>query len=100
MTIRDYLTLRKRRINILVFIGMALFLLPEIFGFKFKPVIILAMAGFVLAVVPSCLFLFNTRCPQCKGNLATTINVGNPFSVSKRIKYCPHCRVDLDSSMP
>jgi hypothetical protein len=100
MTIRDYLLLRKRRAIIFDVIGLAIFVLGLILAQEVKPLFILAVAGVGLGFVSLYIFRFNTRCPQCKGNLATTINMGNPFSVSIKIKYCPYCSVDLDSSMP
>jgi len=36
------------------------------------------------------------RCPHCKGNLGHFLYYGPPFSVSKKVKYCPFCGVDVD----
>jgi hypothetical protein len=38
------------------------------------------------------------RCPNCKGNLGyVAMSSGTPFSISKKLKYCPSCGIDMDT---
>ena len=43
---------------------------------------------------------FGIRCPRCNENLSYAVfSVGNPFSVSKKIKYCLYCGVAFDTEL-
>jgi hypothetical protein len=100
MTIRETLSLRKRRFVIFSYVGMAIFVPAMILTQEFEPIIIIGIGGFVLAFVSLFILFFNTPCPKCKGNLGRTIiHIGGPFSVPNKIKYCPFCGVNLDSSV-
>jgi hypothetical protein len=56
--------------------------------------------GFAFAFVSMFYSFWGIRCPNCKGNLGImAMSYGSPFSVSKKIKYCPFCGIDIDTEL-
>lgn len=44
--------------------------------------------------------MYAIRCPRCKGNLGRPLlNEGGPFLLSRRVRFCLCCGIDLDSAV-
>jgi hypothetical protein len=86
------------------YVGFALFLLGMVLGGTGRPpilVLTLALPGFaVFGGAILCVFLF-LRCPNCREMIGHTVSYsGNPFSIPKKIRFCPCCGISLDSDLP
>jgi hypothetical protein len=102
MTIRERLNRNKRRQSLLVGVTFV----PILAGPLLSPLsrsiaLCLFLGGLVVAIL---ILLYGQvsdafRCPQCGGSLvilAMQMNA-NPFSINRRIRYCPFCGVDIDT---
>jgi hypothetical protein len=96
MTIREGINKQKRTATIVAYAGFTLCALGAILG-----------AGQVLAFLPgfaifggAVFYGLSIRCPICHGAIGFLVShSGTPFSVSRKIQYCPYCGVTLDSEL-
>jgi uncharacterized membrane protein YuzA (DUF378 family) len=100
-TIRTILTRKKRRYFLaLLFAIPATFILfilgtiNTIFG-------LIGVACFPLVLLLLFGLQFSIRCPECRGILGFALNwpITWDFSVSKEIKFCQRCGVNLDKEI-
>jgi hypothetical protein len=101
MTIREKLTIQKRRAAILATLGFALFAGGGFFmGSTHESLMWLIFVGFAMAGTGIVLIL-SIHCPKCPGRIGYVLNarIGSPFSVSRDFRFCPFCGVDLDSPL-
>jgi hypothetical protein len=97
MTIRSQISRKKRRALTSGYSGMALFFLGIILLHESGWPLILMVIGFGVAAVSLLYAFWRIRCPNCKGNIGfVAMYYGTPFSLSKRIKFCPFCGIDID----
>lgn len=100
MTIRGDINKQKKYCNLITIFGL-LVIMFGIFieqGKYFNPITFFLGGGILL--VSSFISYFKVKCPKCKnkwGHMA--IYSGGLFNISKKIKYCPFCAVDLDSDL-
>jgi hypothetical protein len=98
MTARYVLNKKKRWILILLFISFTLFVLGIVITAILPLFTLAALWGFGIFFVTLLYTYFGIRCPKCRrswGNLA--MSGGTPFSISRQLKSCPYCGLDLDS---
>lgn len=87
-------------ISIITYSGFAILLIGIVFGIQSNTFPIIAMVGFGVAFVTIVYAFFGMRCPKCKGQWGyIAMYSGNPFAISKKIKFCPYCGVNLDLEM-
>jgi hypothetical protein len=97
MTIRTQMRKKKLQLLILTWAGIALFILGMILSEKSERIALLSFIGFAVFFVLISLYgYWAMRCPRCKGNLGHFLYYGPPFSVSKKVRFCPFCGVDID----
>lgn len=100
MTIRTILSNKKRNTLMLNYSGMAFFIIGMIFSDKSGALPMIPFIGFGVAFVSMVYAFLRIRCPNCKGNFGyLAMYAGNPFSLSKKIKYCPFCGIDIDTEL-
>ena len=105
MSIRSALNTKKRRLGLIVLLGIGIMLLgvATSFGLREPPreLPIVFFAGFLVTFVGLFSGYITIRCPQCKNLIGYQVMWGgSPFSVSKNFNYCPSCGVNLDSNEP
>ena len=101
MTIRSQINAMKRRT---VTIALAAWLVMAAFGIlavnrpAFSGLGLLGIIGFLSAML---YMLFCVRCTACKEQIlcATSWPPGGFFSISKKIRFCPFCGINLDSEV-
>lgn len=105
-TIRTIINKKLKTIGILILSGLSVFALGSIYSIwkGHGPPPIISIVGFGVAFIAIFYANFGIKCPQCKsiwGHIAMFkgIELSNPFSVSKKIKYCPFCGVDIDTDI-
>jgi hypothetical protein len=100
MTIRTQMRKKKLKLLIATWTGIALFISGMILGEKSEDIALFSFIGFAVFIVLLALYgYWAMRCPRCKGNLGHFLYYGPPFSVSKKLKYCPFCGVEIDSGL-
>ncbi len=78
--------------------GLAFFVIGMILSDKSGNLPILPFIGFAVFFVSMLYALWDIRCPRCRGNFGyVAMYYGSPFAISKKIKYCPFCGVDVDT---
>jgi endogenous inhibitor of DNA gyrase (YacG/DUF329 family) len=102
MTIRFVINKKRRTLSILIYIGFALFFAGTLSAeyLNLKGLLIAGLIGFAIAGIGIIYALFGISCPKCGNSwryLATSS--GNPFSISKKIRFCPYCGTDVDSDL-
>jgi hypothetical protein len=99
MTIRIQISRKKRKLLIITYSGIAFFILGMVLSDKLELSPFWPFIGFAVFFVLIMLYGFwGMRCPRCQCNLANvTMYYGPPLSVSKKIKYCPFCGIDIDT---
>ena len=101
MTMRDYLQQQKRWSFALVYLGIVGFIGGATIGTSGSALMVLGLLGFVLAASGMLVLAFRVRCPQCRSRLGQILsNVGGPFTIPRRLRFCPFCGIALDSPMP
>lgn len=98
MTARDALNKQKRSVAILFYFTLALFLLGLLLSAVFPAFVVVGFWGFGIVLVTLVYACFAIRCPVCRALWGIrAMRAGPPFSISKEIKSCPHCGIDLDA---
>ena len=106
MTIRAFINKKLRKIVAVMLIGFTLYMLLliyNIFTHTQAPPNIYLIA-FVLVFIPW-IYTFSIRCPNCNNSIGLVVmNKGKfipdtIFSMSKNIKYCPFCGINMDSEI-
>jgi hypothetical protein len=101
MTIRSLTNVRKKKVFLILYSFMAVFIIGVLLGYIHPTLIILCILGFA-GVFVTLIYTYykGIRCPKCDnawGFLA--MQTGGPFSLSKKLKFCPFCGVNLDSNL-
>jgi hypothetical protein len=100
ITIRSQIGRKKRRLLIIAYSGMAFFLLGMLLSGKFESFPIFPFIGFAVFMASIGYAFWGIRCPRCAGNFGiVAMYWGSPFSVSKKIKFCPFCGIDIDTEL-
>jgi hypothetical protein len=100
MTIRTKISKKKRNLLIIGYSGFAFFAIGMIFNDKSGSLPVLPLIGFAVFFVSMFYAFWGIRCPRCRGNLGYIVMYfSSPFSISKKIKYCPFCGIDLDTEL-
>jgi len=98
--IRDIINTQKRNAVIAVSSGIAICMASILTGIVYTGMFPVAMIGFAVAMGGITFMEFGLSCPKCQGRIGNTANYpGNPFSVSRKICFCPFCGVALDSHL-
>jgi len=107
MTIRKFLNNKLRKIMAVILSGFALFIIGIIYSImtdtKTPPII--SLLGFGLAFIAMFYVFFGIRCPNCNNIIGYVVMYKGPFipdsilSMSKKIKYCVYCGVNMDSEI-
>ena len=79
--------------------GFAFFVLGMIFGYKSTTLPFFPFIGFAIFLLSILYVFWGIRCPNCRHHLTPITSYGNPFSIPKKIKYCPFCGIDIDSEL-
>jgi hypothetical protein len=100
MNVRSVINKGKRRISVVAYSGVALFLAGILLSPITRHMFILSLIGLGLAFVSVVYAFFAISCPRCKtawGYVA--MYSGGLFSISRKIRFCPYCGVDIDSDV-
>lgn len=98
MNVRSVINSGKRKISLVAYSGVALFFVGILLSPVTPYMFTLALIGFGLTFVSVVYSFFAIPCPRCKtawGYVA--MYSGGLFSISKKIRFCPYCGVDIDS---
>lgn len=88
---------KKRSVAILVYFTLTLFLLGLLFSAVFPVFAVVGFWGFGIFIVTLGYACFAIRCPVCRALWGfQAMRAGSLFSISREIKSCPHCGIDLD----
>lgn len=96
MTIRSEINKKKRKIAFVIFFGFAIFILGTAFNISNKEILIIALCGFAIAFFGILYSYFGIACPKCKKSWGYIAMYPGPFSISRRMKFCPFCGEDID----
>jgi hypothetical protein len=100
MTIRSHISRKKRKIFIVTYSGLLFFILGIILSTTLGIMPLVPFIGFAVFFVSIACAFWGIRCPHCKGNFGyIAMYHGSPFSVSKKVKYCPFCGIDIDTEL-
>jgi hypothetical protein len=77
--------------------GLGFFVLGMIFSDISTTLPILPFVGFAIFLLSILYVFWGIRCPRCRNHLTPITSYGSPFSIPKKIKYCPFCGVDIDT---
>ncbi len=84
---------------ILGYSGLVFFVLGMILSDKSTTLPIFPFIGFLVLLLSIIYVFWGIRCPNCRNRLTPITSYGSPFSVSRKIKYCPFCAIDIDSEL-
>jgi len=98
MTLRELIVRQKRIAGIVTYAGLAWSAAAMSLSGLQPPWVFVAAPG-ILAFFAGTFYLgFFLRCPRCRGAIGYAVNyLSSPFSISRRIRFCPFCGVALDS---
>jgi len=100
MTVREVIARRKRKASIVTYSEVVLLVLGMILGAGGPPWLMVAIPGFVVFLAGTLYLLFFLRCPACAGAIGYTVSYSSsPFSISRKIRFCPFCGIALDSEL-
>lgn len=100
MTLRESIVRRKRMGAIVTHLGLAWFLAWMALSHAQPPWLFVAFPGFAVFLAGTWYLVFFLRCPRCRGRIGYTVSyMSSPFSVSRKIRFCPFCGVALDSEL-
>jgi hypothetical protein len=101
MTIRDLLNQKKRKAAVIYLVSLPILALSIFFGVKYNYewLIMVQILFGIIWIVSFCYLFWGVRCPKCGRSLGFIANyMSGPFSISKKIQYCPFCGVGMDES--
>jgi len=97
VTARDVLDKKKRSVAILLYFNSAIFLVGLLFSILFPAFCIIGFWGVGIFIVTLVYTYFGIRCPVCKAFLGIhAMRGGSPLSISRKMRFCPYCGIDLD----
>src|SRR5262245_6109755 len=100
MTLRELIVRRKRTGAIVTYLGFGWFLAWMALTRAEPPWLFVAFRGLVVFFAGTWYLVFLLRCPSCRGRIGYTVSyMSSPFSVSRKIRFCPFCGVALDSQL-
>jgi len=100
LTIRERISRRKRKAGLAAYGGFALFALGLFLDGSGRTWLIMAIPGIVVFVGATLYLQFFVRCPACGGAIGyATSYSSSPLSVSRKIRFCPFCGINLDSEL-
>ncbi len=98
MTIRLILNKKKRIAYTVFFLGFALGIFGSII--ESDKSTFFTIVGFSIAILDFSILLFRMKCPNCKNNIGHVVmSYGGPFALSKKVKFCLFCGVDIDKEL-
>jgi len=93
VTLRDHLTLKKRRTSIATYLGLVAFVVGAIVGGSSRLLLTFGLVGFAISFLSVGYMVIGIRCPVCRNRLGQLLaSVGGPFSVSPNIALLPVLR--------
>jgi hypothetical protein len=100
MTIRSVINNKKRRIFLGTCLGGGIFFVGILLSMLNQNLLIVTLVGLVVACVALFYGIYRITCPRCNGSWGyIALYSGGPFSISKKIKFCPFCGADVDSAL-
>ncbi|WP_217475250.1 hypothetical protein [Stutzerimonas stutzeri] len=101
MTIRNVINIRIRFASAAVYGGLLLTGGSiQYFLNQNKEPPFLSFSIFFLGFALMLAIKFTTKCPACKGNIGSTLmNSGSPVALSKKVKHCPLCGINIDQAV-
>ncbi len=109
MTSRTLTNEKLKKIGVIVLCGVGVFFLGAVFAIwrGGGPPPIISFVGIGAAMVAIIYAQFGIKCPHCNNSwgyiaMYKGFEFNNPFkifTVSKKIKYCPFCGVDIDKEL-
>jgi hypothetical protein len=100
MNVRSVINRGKPKISLVAYAGVGLFFVGILLGPVTRYMFTLALIGFGLTFVSVVYAFFAIPCPGSKtawGYVA--MYYGGLFSISKKIRFCRYCGVDIDSDV-
>jgi hypothetical protein len=78
-----------------------MFAVMGIFEETFRSITLLLIVPFIGFAACILYLYFGIRCPSCKNPVAylTYMNRGGYFHLSKNIRFCPFCGIEMDSDI-
>ncbi len=99
MTVRDFLTRKKRKVSIIAFASWLILAIAGILSSRYKTFIFIVPA-FIVFMASVIYLIFGIRCPRCKGMMGHVSSYSSgPFSISRKINYCPFCGLDINTEI-
>jgi hypothetical protein len=101
MTLRESIVRRKRTVAIVTYLGFGWCLAWMVLSGAEPPwLFFVVFPGFAAFFAGTWYLMFGLRCPRCRGRIGYTVSyMSSPFSVSRKIRFCPFCGVALDSEL-
>jgi hypothetical protein len=100
VTLRESIVRRKRTGAIITYLGLSWFVALMALSGAQPPWLFIAFPGLAVFFVGTWYLLFFLRCPSSRGRIGYTVSyMSSPFSVSRKIRFCPFCGVALDSEL-
>jgi len=100
MSIRSELSRKKRNVLVISYAGFAIIVVGMIFSDKSGNLPLFPFVGFAVFIASILYAFWGIRCPCCSGNFGyVAMYFSSPFAISKKIKYCPFCGVDIDNEV-
>jgi hypothetical protein len=100
MTIREEINAKKRSVMRIALLGFSVFAAGCGLSLIVPGSGVLGIPGFaVFFLTMAYAHAFAFRCPSCSTNWNDVVlqSGGSLFAIADRIKFCPYCKVDLDS---
>ena len=100
MTLRSLINKKKRKISITLYSGFFVFIAAVLLSHINRTFLILALFAFGVVFITMIYAFYRVPCPRCNNSWGyIAMYSGGPFSLSKKLKFCPYCGVNLDSDL-
>jgi hypothetical protein len=100
MTLREAIAARQRTGAVVTYIGVVWVVAVLILTNADPPWVFVAIPGVLVFAVGALYLNFRVHCPSCHGPIGRAIgSSGGPFTISRRIRFCPLCGVALDTEV-
>jgi|SRR5882724_2246107 len=100
MTLRESIARQKRIGAIVTYVAFAVCVVAMVLSVAKRPGLFVAVLGFSVSAAGLFYLRFFVRCPRCRGEIGYVVStLSSPFSISRRIRFCPFCGVALDSEV-